>query len=77
MYNGYLDGVSIDIVDVFQRACYCGQLLIAQWLYEVGDVHIPATIVEACQSACNQGHLLVANWLYDIDEISVEILQVC
>jgi hypothetical protein len=49
---------------IFAEACISGHLLIAVWLYKLGDnINIYANNAEVFELSCGNGHLEVARWL--------------
>jgi hypothetical protein len=57
--------------EVFISLCRHDHLLVAQWLYDGGDVNIYASKNDAFRYACYYGHLTVAQWLYGIGDFDI------
>jgi hypothetical protein len=54
---------------IFQAACRCGQLDIAQQMYAAGGVDIHADEEVAFYVSCKYGHLSVCQWLCSMGKI--------
>jgi hypothetical protein len=57
--------------ELFINLCSNGHLLVAQWLYDLGDVNISFNVDAAFRGACHNGHTPVVRWLYDHGGIDI------
>lgn len=57
--------------DPFRLACRNGHLVMAQWIYSLGDVDIHVMNDYPFRRACGNGHYDIALWLYSLGNVEI------
>jgi hypothetical protein len=58
---------------IFIQLCANGNLFLAQWLYQLGNVNIHTEYDDAFHEACIHGHFPIIKWLYSLGGIDIHI----